>query len=322
MTSRESKSQARPMPDPPRIKHPTEAEAPHLYENGVYYPSAVNGPLLDPPSEADAPHLYENGVCYPESDGVPLPDGETQGLHFQALVPALRGHYVDQPRTHVNGNTFIYYDEGTPRRAVSPDCYVAFDVDVDIIEHNNNYRIWDMGKPPDFVLEIASENTADNDLHPKRELYAIIGIGEYWRYDPTPDSEFYGEPLVGERLVDGEYQRMPVEPDDEGRPRGHSPTLGLDLVWEGDGRLRFYDTARGEWLRDFDETRAELVAERTAREVAEAMQETTQAQLEAAEAMQETTQAQLETEQAAREAAEARAAALEAELRRLRGDGA
>jgi peptidoglycan hydrolase CwlO-like protein len=93
-------------------------------------------------------------------------------------------------------------------------------------------------------------------------------------------------------------------------------------VWEGDGRLRFYDPATGEWLRNFEETRAELVAERTAREVAEAMQETTQAQLEAAEAMQETTQAQLETEQAAREAAEARAAALEAELRRLRGDGA
>jgi hypothetical protein len=79
-------------------------------------------------------------------------------------------------------------------------------------------------------------------------------------------------------------------------------------VWEGDGRLRFYDPATGEWLRNFEETRAELVAERTAREVAEAMQETTQAQLE--------------TEQAAREAAEARAAALEAELRRLRGDGA
>ena len=299
MTSRPSKPQTRPMPDPPRIKHPTEAEAPHLYENGVYYPSAVNGPLIDPPSEADAPHLYENGVCYPETDGVPLPDAETQGLQFLAVVTTLRGHYVDQPRTHVNGNTFIYYDEGNPRRRVAPDCYVAFDVDVDIIVgFHNNYRIWAIGKPPDFVLEIASKSTADNDLHPKRELYAIIGIGEYWRYDPTPDSEFYGEPLVGERLVDGEYRRMPVEPDDEGRPRGHSPTLGLDFVWEN-GDLRIYDPVTGEWLPYYEEMRTELVTERTAREVAESM---------------------LETEQAAREAAEARAAALEAELKRLRGE--
>ena len=320
MTTKPPKpQQTRPMPDPPRIKHPTEAEAPHLYENGVYYPSAVNGPLLNPPSEADAPHLYENGVCYPESDGVPLPDGETQGLQFQALVPALRGHYVDQPRTHVNGNTFIFYDEGNPRRSVSPDCYVAFDVDVDIIEHNNNYRIWDMGKPPDFVLEIASESTADNDLNPKRELYAIIGIGEYWRYDPTLDSEFYGEPLVGEILVNDAYRRLPVELDAEGRPRGHSPALGLDFVWEN-GDLRIYNPTTGEWVLYYEEIRTELVTERTAREVAESMLETEQAAREVAEAMLGTAQEQLETEQAAREAAEARAAALEAELHRLRGE--
>ena len=306
MTTKPSKSQTGAMPDPPRIKHPTEAEAPHLYENGVYYPSAVNGPLIDPPSEADAPHLYENGVCYPETDGVPLPDAITQGLQFRALVTTLRGHYVDQPRTHVNGNTFIYYDEGTPRRSISPDCYVAFDVDVDIIiDVHNSYRIWAVGKPPDFVMEIASQSTFDNDLHPKRELYAIIGIGEYWRYDPTPDSEFYGEPLVGERLIDGEYQRMPIEPDNEGRPRGHSPVLGLDFVWEN-GDLRMYDPVTGEWLRHYEEMQTELVTERTAREVAESMLETAQSQLE--------------SEQAARETAEARIARLEAELHRLRGE--
>ena len=257
-------------------------------------------------SKPDLSHLYEDGVFYPETDGMPLPDGESQGPVFQALVPTLRAHFADRPGTRVNGNTFIYYERGNPRRSVSPDCYVAFDVDVDTIEYHNTYRVWAIGKPPDFALEIGSDSTKNRDLTEKRVLYAQIGIGEYWRYDPTLNSEFYREPLVGERLVDGEYQRMPVEPDDEGRPRGHSPTLGLDLVWEADGRLRFYNPASGEWLRDFDETRAELVAERTAREVAEAIQQTTQTQLE--------------SEQAAREAAEARAAALEEELRRLRGD--
>lgn len=291
-------SKPKPIPDPPRVRQLSAAEAPNLYEDGVYYPSAVNGPLLDPPSEADAPHLYENGVCYPESDGVPLPDGETQGFTFQALVTTLRAHYAHQPRTRVNGNTFIYYDEDNPRRSVSPDCYVAFDVDVDIIDHHNNYRIWALGKPPDFVLEIASQSTADNDLYPKRELYAAIGIGEYWRYDPTEDSRYYGERLVGERLVDGEYQRLPVAPDAGGRPRGYSPALGLDLVWE-EALLRFYDPPADEWLKTHEEEQAARIA-------AQARAAADQAARAAAESMLA--------------AAEARAAELEAELHRLRGD--
>ena len=124
---------------------------------------------------------------------------------------------------------------------------------------------------------------------------------------------------MGERLVDGEYQRLPVAPDLEGRPRGYSPTLELDLVWE-DRILRFYDPSTGEWLRDYDETRSDLITtesmlagEQAARAAAESMLETEQA-------ARETTRAELETERTARAAAEARAAEMEAELRRLRGE--
>ena len=81
MTTRRSKP--RILPDPPLIRQLSEEEAPHLYENGVYYPSAVNGPLIDPPSETEAPHLYENGVCYPATDDVPLPDPRTQEHHLR-----------------------------------------------------------------------------------------------------------------------------------------------------------------------------------------------------------------------------------------------
>ena len=309
------------IPDPPRIKQPSITVAPHLYEDGIYYPSAVNGPLLAPPSEADAPHLYEDGVCYPATDGVPLPDGETQGFVFQAVVTTLRTHYAHQPRTHVNGNTFIYYDRNNPRRSVSPDCYVAFDVDVDVIDFHDNYRIWAMGKPPDFVLEIASRSTADNDLHPKRELYAYIGVEEYWRYDPTPDSAFYGEKLVGERQVNGQWERIPVETDAEGRPRGYSPTLGLDLVWK-ENILRFYDPAADYWVKTYEEEQAAraaaestLATEQTARAAAESVLASEQAARTAAESV-------LAGEQAARAAAEARAVELETELRRLRRDAA
>ena len=320
MTTRPSKPKSPPrdLPDPPVIRQLSEEEAPNLYEDGVYYPgAAIPGfePEVSPvtqPSIEEAPHLYEDGIFYPATDGAPLPDGAEQYHEFLHVNTLLQIHYADQPRTLVSGNTFIYYDQGRPGRNIAPDCYVAFDVDADEIFRQEHYRIWIVGKPPEFALEIASKHTAHNDLVPKRVLYAAIGIDEYWRYDPTEDSRYYGERLVGERLVDGEYQRLPVTPDAEGRPRGYSPTLGLDLVWE-DRILRFYDPTTGEWLRDFDETRVELVTERAARETTRAKLETERTARAAAESM-------LAGERAERAAAEARAAELEAELLRLRGE--
>ena len=234
---------------------------------------------IAPPS----PHLAGAAAFYPETDGEPLPDGERQAPLYQEIVPALAMQYRGQPRTRVNGNTFIYYAENDLNLRVSPDCYVAFDVDVDIIETHNSYRIWAVGKPPDFVLEIASESTAQYDITEKRRLYAQIGIREYWRFDAT-GGDFYHAPLVGEYLgADGEYHPIAVAPDAAGRPCGYSSALGLFLCWDN-GRLRFYDPSTGEWLRNFAEERAYAAAER-----------------------------------AARAAAEARVAELEAELRRLRG---
>ena len=189
----------------------------------------------------------------------------------------------------------------------------------DEIISQEHYRIWVVGKPPDFALEIASKHTAHNDLVPKRELYAAIGIGEYWRYDPTEDSRYYGERPVGVRLVDGEYQRLPVAPDAEGRPRGYSPTLELDLVWE-DRILRFYDPSTGEWLRDYDETRSDLITAESMLAGEQAARAAAESTLETEQAARETTRAELETERTARAAAEARAAEMEAELRRLRGE--
>ena len=230
-------------------------------------------------------------VVYPETDGEPLPDGETQAPLYQEIVPTLALHFRDRPGARVNGNTLLYYEEGNPRRHISPDCYVAFDVDAALIEAHNNYRIWAVGKAPDFVLEIGSASTADNDIGGKRARYALLGVGEYWRYDPTGGS-FYGEPLVGEYLVEGRYLRYPLYRESDGTVWAHSPALELDLCWV-DGRLRFYHPATRRWLPNFTETTDLLASERAA----------------------------LATERAARQTAEARIAQLEAELRRRNADG-
>ncbi len=239
----------------------------------------------------------QKAVFYPETDGKPLPDGEYQAPLYIEIVGTLQTHFSHRPDVHVNGNTMFYYEEGNPRRVISPDCYVAFNVDVERIFRNNTYLLWEMGKPPDFVLEIGSPSTRRNDLGPKRDLYARLGIGEYWRFDGT-GGDFYREPLVGEYLQDGEYRRFQLHEEPDGMIWGRSPTLSLDLWWDN-GRLRYYDpVARSFLLNRQEEHEARIAAEEAT----------------------ESAQVSIEAERAARQSAEDRVAELEAELRRLRGE--
>ena len=246
-------------------------------------------------------------IVYPETDGMPVPDGEFQFPILAKVVNTLGVYFGGVLGARVNGNTFIYYVEGNPRRSVSPDCYVALNLppeSIESIERNNVYLLWEVGKAPDFILEIGSGSTARADLGRKRDLYAELGVSEYWRYDST-GGEFYGEPLVGERLVDGEYVRFEMRVEDDGRVWGHSEALNLDLWWT-DGELRFWDSAAGHWLLSQEE-------ERTGRLAAETLAESERA---ARLAFEE----RVNAERAARLAAEARLAEMEAELRRLRGE--
>ena len=234
-------------------------------------------------------------IFYPESDGMPLPDGEYQSPIFRRVVTPLEVHFTDVPGAHVNGNTFIYYIEDNANRRVSPDCYVAFGLSEAALyslsqEGNNTYLLWEVEKPPDYVMEIASQSTWRNDLGDKRDLYADIGVGEYWRYDQT-GGRFYREPLVGERLVNGEYQRLEMRRESDGSVWGHSDALNLDLWWI-EGELRYWDPERGVWLLTHQETDDALRA----------------------------AEARADAERDARLTANARVAQLEAELWRLRGE--
>ena len=246
-------------------------------------------------------------IIYPETDGMPLPDGEYQAPLYIRIVGILRTFFRNIKGARVNGDTFIYYVEGEPRRFFSPDCYVALgltDEAIESIERNNTYLLWEVGKPPDFILEIGSPSTGGEDTGRKRDLYAEIGVGEYWRYDGT-GGDYYGEALVGERLVDGEYQRFEMRHEDDGSVWSHSDALNLDLWWV-DGELRFWDAVGEQWLLSHEEEHDGRLAERGGRLIAEARAESAQAQAE--------------QERDGRLAAEARAAELEAELRRLRGE--
>ena len=149
-----------------------------------------------------------------------------------------------------------------------PDLTIAFVVDRRRIINDRGYSIEDQGKPPDFVLEVASENTGQRDIQEKRENYAAFGIPEYWRFDPS-GGLYHGVPLAGDRLEGGVYRPIDIVQVDDAHYWGRSEILGLDLCWEEE-LLRWYDPAAGRYLRTFDEEAEEhIAAEEQVRELEE-----------------------------------------------------
>ena len=200
-------------------------------------------------------------IYYPDTDHQPVPDGEYQFPLLATVFTTLNTHFSKIPGARVNGNVFLYYEEGNPRKTIAPDCYVVFDLTPEAfqsIRRHNTYLIWEVGKPPDFVMEIGSHSAKRSDLVTKRAIYANIGVSEYWRYDQT-GGKFYGEPLVSDRLVNGEYQRIPLREDANGRVWAYSAALNLALYWDA-GELRYWDPVSKERLLNHEEERAARIA--------------------------------------------------------------
>ena len=172
----------------------------------------------------------------------------------------LVAYFRDQPGTLVSGGGYIRLNRHSPRTEWPvPDCLVALDVvDPQSIVNSNGYDISEIGKPPDFVLEIASWSTGINDYTTKRDLYAKLKVLEYWRFDWT-GGRYHDMALAGDRLVNGVYVPIDLTTDADGIVRGHSAVLGLDLCWDH-GELRFYDPVAGEYLRDHVESETERIA--------------------------------------------------------------
>lgn len=248
----------------------------------------------------------------------PPEDAMLQELPILRIFGILEGHFRAQPDTLVfSGGGFIYYDRYDMNAKRASDCAIAFGVNAERIRARQAYMVWEAGKPPDVVIEVASPSTAVNDIGIKREIYADIGIGEYWRLDPT-GGELYGAPLIGERLVDGEYIRCPVYRDAKGRIASLSDALNLVFYWDG-VVFGIHDPVTGEDKLDIPEYDQALESERQAR--LEERQESQQA-LESERQARQTTQQALESERQARQADQQAAQqaqdAVEAENRRLR----
>ena len=244
-------------------------------------------------------------------------------LTYPTLPTALHAHYGYSETILVVCEVPVSPSVGGPRLGVRiPDLMVAFGVAWSSVIARNGYAIDREGKPPDFVLEVASPHTARNDYTQKRIDYADFGVPEYWRFDPT-GGDWYDAALAGDRLVDGRYQPIGVEWIEGTGWRSYSPVLGLYLCWE-DGTLRFYDPERGRYLptlaqeserADEADRRADHADRRADHEAVNAARATTRADQEAARADQEAARADQADRRADQEAA--RADQAEEEARRL-----
>jgi Uma2 family endonuclease len=250
-------------------------------------------------------------IEYPTSDGKPMAETDLHIRIMAEIKEMLREWFKSQHDVYVSGNILVFYEEGNKHRHVSPDILVVHGVPN---QERVNYLIWEE-RPLEFVIELTSKSTKAEDTKTKMALYRdVLAIPEYFLFDPY--QEYLKPSFQGYRLVDGEYQAIPMI---DGRMT--SEVLGLELFRDGN-ELRFRDPDTGNRLPTqrelFYEEQASADEARTLARNAQAKAREEQAKAREEQAKAENAQMKAHTEQEARIAAEARVAELEAELDRLR----
>lgn len=164
--------------------------------------------------------IHVSEVHYPESDGKPM--GETDE-HRDAMIRHIQilQEYYQGQRVYVSGDLLVYYEQGNPRKCVVPDAFVVKGISA---KRRRIYKTWVEGKSPDVVIETTSRKTRRKDTVDKPQLYARLGIKEYFLFDP--DQEYLDPPLQGHRLAGSDYA-----PIGAGSGRGPGePGVGIEIV--------------------------------------------------------------------------------------------
>ena len=220
-------------------------------------------------SSLKQPHTVDYTKLEPLPDPPREPDmQQSEGTY--AFRGILSPHFANRDDVLISGEGYLRNEATNEAERLAPDCVIAFGVDPKAIVARNGYVISEVGKPPDFVLEVASRSTGRRDYTVKRDGYAGYGVREYWRFDHT-GGRFHDAALAGDVLVDGNYEPVGITHEPDGLIWGHSEVLGLDLCWR-EGELRFRDPSTGEFLLTPEE-------QQTAREAAEARVEALEAEL-------------------------------------------
>lgn len=231
----------------------------------------------------------------PYEDGIPL-ETNWHREQMNLLIETLCLHWHDRPDFFAGGNMFIYY---SPNRLKTedvhgPDFFVVKGVRQD--RQRLSWVVWEeQNRTPDLIMELVSASTRREDEGRKKERYqTMLRTPEYILYYPDKQR------LVGWKLVGGTYQ--PMAKDARGWLWSNELELWLG-TWQGFSKNAEYNT----WVRLFDADNRMLL---TGIEIA-AIEADARSRAEAL----------ARTEADGRSRAETRLREMEAEIRRLKGEG-
>ena len=193
----------------------------------------------------------------PCTDDQPMPDARAQEGPLGYSRDVIRFHLQHmRDRVAVDADMFVHYisreKDGQPVRAVvAPDVFVVFGVP-DRLDRKS-YVLW---REPNaeirFVLEIASASTRRRDHTVKRDVYASLGVREYFLFDPPERNR--PARLMGLKLRDGNYREISAEVLPGNRRGIRSEVVGLVAHVDEDDNLRWFDPAEGVDLLTYEES--------------------------------------------------------------------
>ena len=293
----------------PQLRIPAHAEAESrrhrmLYATRAACASACPSAMALPPDTAIETAALTATLAEPSAEPaeVEYPEGHwiaqstAHGVAVLQATAALGLHFRQRADVLVAMELMVYFERDNNQAKLQPDVQVVLGVPGEL--PRSSYRVWEEGKAPDFVLEVASPSTERRDALLKAHEYARIGVREYWRLDPA--GSLMSSPLERYEASGGVSGRPATELRGGRRRALRSAVLGLELRsarQSGATVLVFRDPATG---HEFDGA----LAQAEERANAEAQRANAEAQRANAEAQR-------------RRAAEERVRALEQQLRKF-----
>ena len=163
------------------------------------------------------------------------------------LIEALKIYFQADEDVYATGNLLLYYEQGNPKKCVAPDVMVCFGVEKKL---RRVYQLWKEEKVPQVIFEISSTSTWREDLSKKYSLYQLLGVKEYYIFDP--EYKALDESLLAYFLIEGEFVKAEIE-----NKRIFSPTLHLEIVDTGED-LRIFNPKTDSFLMTMEEMAAKL----------------------------------------------------------------
>ncbi len=184
-----------------------------------------------------------DNIFYPESDGKNMAETDIHRKLLLYLTSCLELFFEKREKVYVTGNIMFYYEEGSIDEVVSPDVMIFFGVNKG---NRTSYKTWEENDTlPSVIIELASRSTWHKDRTEKRELYEMMGVKEYYIFNPLYPKTLPA--FMAFHLEDGILAKQEIQNN-----RIYSEQLGLELVDTGT-TLRPYDLDKNEFLKNQEE---------------------------------------------------------------------